>query len=402
MTPKLEPAAASEPPWFMEPTTFQRSQEWQFEELHRAPSVVETQIAQRVTGTSSRATLRDDYMCMAREMAAYIVEHRSYPDELLQRWIGGRCGTPTVVSWSQTHWIYARGVLDAPLNDELLDRVVQSLPVDKVPDARFFGIGARAKGSEAVVVLMEGNPSADLHMRGPDANGEVHLEGKLLESYLHLRAIINQGSVATQECRNESNEALPKFAFSCNMGSNDDQAWIELSGRVQDDASEYTVAQALAVKPQAPSTYRNPARPLPKADEPAEALIEAINTYRVAAHVPPLKYSEEQSRLLQEEYPKLFEIQTSLGAVSDSPVRERALQGQRIKGVIEHAEMEMLLTYAGDAHDWLASMMSLPSTRGLLMDPMGNVIALGTFEGRPIGFSGAVAVYTVREGRKRR
>jgi hypothetical protein len=85
-----------EPPAQSKKATPGRSERWDFIEVARASSAPERQLAEQYRKKVIIGQQSDEYMCVAREVAAHLAEYAALPDEILQRWMVGRCEAPDV------------------------------------------------------------------------------------------------------------------------------------------------------------------------------------------------------------------------------------------------------------------------------------------------------------------
>jgi hypothetical protein len=366
-----------------------RADQWEPADAFREPTSFERTVTERLTAGLGRAS-SDESACVARETAAFFGRYRALPDEILMQWITGFCGaaaTPLNTLWLE---------LDAPVAvlNPLGDSEAQWLAYLRPgPTNMRFGIGAHARGGKLVIVLSVALPQVEVHRLGPDANGIVHLEGRTLRDADVLHAVITHGTTGAASCSRDASVELPEFYVTCQMAPGDDQAYVDVlvgSGRML----EGPVAQVLARRPQVRS-YRRPRVRLPRRNDPAAALIDGINTLRVQAGLAALRSEPAEMRLMSSLFPAAFRADREQDGQSLNHFYDELHAGRAVAGVIRWSEIYEEIAYAGDASDWLARVLLLPSFRGMLLAPRAESIALMTHHEPGVGFGAAFATYSL-------
>jgi hypothetical protein len=373
-----------------------RADTWRFNQMERPPSAAERHLTRALQTELRESEPSDAYMCVAREVAAHLTTYAALPDELLQRWMVGRCGGTNVFYW--TGWSVAAlppGGLHSELPAELVKNLVPGL-IGPMPRSRAFGVGAQAVGPYAVFVLALAEPAAMARTQGPDASGNVRVDGKFLQPVEAFRAIINQGRTGTGSCAVDENVALPEFTLVCKMAPTDGEAWIDIVAASPGAFLEAPVAEVLAMRPDKRSSpYRRPFVRLPPTHDRVQALLAAINALRRRAGIPPLTFEPSQSSVVDAIYPRLFHVQVGIDDVTDEKLRMGLLAGRKVSGIIRSGRICLGIAYAGTAGDWLAARLVQPVSREVLMDPEAEVIALATHSDKAVGFGAAVITYSL-------
>jgi hypothetical protein len=392
--PAAPPAAPAATPSPIEKLGYVRTQEWTFKELSRPVSVPEQELVnayQRLL-TSMRPT--DEYMCVAREMAAHLAERNALPDETLQRWIAGRCHAPNVFYWTSSIVLYSDGtVLDGPLSKDRLESVTKGLPVPTTKQT-VFGVGAHPAGPNAFVVLVTSNPEASLSTKGPDAEGTVQIDGTFDGTFTWPRAIINRGVSGTAACNIDGRVRLPNFRFACKMDPEDREAWIDIVAGRPLDSMEATIAQVLARRPDAKPAYRAPHVHLPKSPDDTQALLAGINTFRRAEKLQGVRLAMDQTRLAQRMIPSLYRVAVNIDDFTDEKLRRELVVGKEVPGIIREARITVRIAYGGSAADWLAANLDQPVAREVMIDPDAELVAIATYRD-PLGFGATLVTYSL-------
>lgn len=157
---------------------------------------------------------------------------------------------------------------------------------------------------------------------------------------------------------------------------------------------EGPVAQVLARRPQVRS-YRRPSLRLPRRDDPAMALLDGINTLRAQAGLAALRPEPAEMRLMSSLFPAAFRADVEQDGESLNRFYDELHAGRAVAGVIRWSEIYEEIAYAGNASDWLARVLSLPSFRVMLFAPRAESIALMTHEEPGVGFGAAFATYSL-------
>jgi hypothetical protein len=184
-------------------------------------------------------------------------------------------------------------------------------------------------------VLSASKPVVDVFRTGPDAEGVVRLQGRVRFASERVGATIGQGTTASKGCTCDEDAEPPEFDCWCQMATDDAEAWVEL---LTSQGGFYgPFATVRARRAGAPRSYTRPTVRLPKRDDDATALVDGINVLRKkAGHI----------------------------------------------------------ARAGNAADWLAFELMLPTSRRFLLDARAESIALVTHHDPAVGFGAAFGVYS--------
>ena len=375
-----------------------RAMSWQFKELDGPKNDLETQLGDAFLRTIEGASSSPEYDCVAREMAAFYARYRASPDELLRRWMVGRCKAPDVFYWNSWLDIYLNGgAISVPFTAPELDAVVPKLITPHPPPkVTSFGVAMRAVDADAVAILVTADPPGTAHASVPDAQGALRIEIGFPQSQYTVRAVMNQGETASVNCQSDPTTDPSRYAFSCQMAASDNETWIEVLAATNRGDLERPTVDILAERPAAThADYRKPYVVLPPAANTADALLAGINGIRARAGAAPLRLATAQSRAVQEIQKAIFQIQADMDDDADNQVRTELLRGRAVDAPIFSARITLGIAYKGDAGDWLAARMVQPSSRETLMDPDADLLALATHGDPRLGFAVSAATYTL-------
>jgi len=367
-----------------------RADHWEPADAFRKPTPLEQTVLTRLLAALGDEAASDESACVARETAAFFGRYRALPDEILMQWLSGFCGAsqrPGATEWVE---------LDGPVEESnpLGSWETRWLDVLKRagPNLR-IGVGAHSRASKLVIVLSATIPNTVVHRLGPDENGVVRLEGRLLRDADTLRAVINRGATGAAPCSRDTSVELPEFYVTCQMATDDAQAFIEVVAG-QGHMLEGPVAQVLARRPDVHG-YRRPNVRLPRRDDPATALVDGINTLRAQAGLAALRPELAEMRLMSSLYPAAVRADVERDAETLNHFYDELQAGRAVAGLIRWSATCHELAAAGNASDWLAKVLSLPSFRELLLAPRAESIALMTRDEPGVGFGAAFATYSL-------
>ena len=364
-----------------------RVERWDLLDAFRAPSELEQGIAVRLAGASGWPLASEAEACVAREVATFFGRYRAIPDEILTRWISASCGEPDVpalVDWLEfderdPHPVTAAIGRWAPF-------------LASGGEGTHFGVGSHTRGGRRVLVVTASKPVVDVFRSGPDADGVVRVQGRVRFETDRVGAAIGHGLTGGSGCSCEEDDELPEFDCSCQMAQGDEEAWIELLS--SEGASSGPFATVLARRPGAPGTYHRPNVRLPRRDDDATALVDGINVLRRKAGLDPLRREAEQTRLAQSLYSAMFKTDGKVDGPTQARFLEELHVGRAVAAPIRGSGVQQHIARAGNAADWLAFELMLPTSRGFLLDSRAESIALVTHHEPALGFGGAFAAYS--------
>ena len=373
--------------------TFERVDAWQHVDLARPSTIVEQQLKRSFEKAFASAQYSKAYTCLARERASFFERYRGYPNEELEQTMLGRCGVGVVGKSTRRTYFSDGTLLDGPLSDETLADIVQKLP-QGLPAFTVFGVSARYDGPNALLWLETATPNATMYVGEPDEERDVRVHGEVLGEFSQASAVINQGAVGVADCEPDYTEPWPKYAFTCPMALGDDEAWISLLATSVGAVSETVLvdlpAHATGWTP--PREYHRHSVALPDAVDARSALFTSINAMRQKAGSPALRLAEEESRRIQAIYHQQF-VRNAAGDWTNLRFLLDALRGERIGAAVSWGRLANGIAFDGDASDWLAYQLMLPTPRATLMTEMVDEIAIATDGDPGVGFAAAAAVY---------
>lgn len=340
-------------------------------------------LARRLRGAGHRATLAGQ--CVARALAEFFVQHGGPPDSEVKAYVLGKCRAPWAIV--SIGWFMSKP--DGPVKDwrakveprmqALIDRVA----VGKGP--RSYGLAMAKDAGTVAMVLAYGPTLVTLHaVERKDYGAKYRVRGRVKRAE-SLLMHINRGPYQVERCRLSSKVTLPEFSAECTADPRDDETWIQLGafdgdGTVGQSLVRILVSPSLAP----PKTYRAASlglRPSPiRSNEDLERRVSAaVRFVRAKAGLKPLEIDVGQSEVAESLAPYFF------GAPKGAPgraIRETITSGLRAgwrvgASVTYGAFVASLLTTTKDDRAILASLLSRPFARRVLVDPDVNRIAIG-------------------------
>jgi hypothetical protein len=368
-----------------------RVDHWEPADAFRTPLPLEQRITSHLDAALGLPRSNDELACVAREVATFFGRYRAHPDEILGQWLAGWCGCtrPPILAWMELE--APPGETLEPLLSEVERQWTDGLR-QQGADMR-FGVGQGARGSKIVVVIAADVPSLEVHRLGPDAEGVVRLEGRLLDEADVIRAVINRGPTGVAACERDTGVELPAFDLSCRMASEEDQAWIQIvagTGRMLEGPVGAILARKAAAR-----AYRRPLVRLPARKDPKSALLDGINVLRTQAGLQALVPEPAEARLMQSLYPAAFAADLERDAETTSNFYEELFAGRAVSGPIRFAATFHEIARAGDASDWLAKALLLPTGRQVLLMSRLETIAFVTYRDPAVGFGAAFGAYSL-------
>jgi hypothetical protein len=370
---------------------------WKFRELERPVNALERGFEAPLRAALNGARWSDEYACVAREIAAFDAEHDALPDDMLQRWMAGRCGAPEAFFWVSRINLFDVGTdYGVPLSSALTQQMLTFLVPPNTVRANQFGFAVHNAGNFTIGVLTHADVAAvNVHAQAPDAQGNVRIEGEFTAPYHESEALINQGTIGTGWCTAAEALRMPRFGFVCPMAPADDEAWVEI--RAGDDTNFLDRSlDVLAERPTARhADYHKPYVSFPDAVYTDSALVRTINELRAQAHASPLRFSEPEGRLIRQLQKQVVEEQVANDGDFDLQIRKELLAGRAIQEPILSAQVTLGVAYRGDVGDWLGARLVEPTSRALLLDSNADVLALAGYTDPETGFGASVVAYSL-------
>jgi hypothetical protein len=171
--------------------------------------------------------------CVAREVGLFYLRTRARPPGLLQQFLTAACGAfVPQVGYS----MYGGGIPAAASDDQVLARwrpaiksdLMAPLPAAATEAGFWYG---RSRGRDrAIAIVCYASPRARVTALAlvPDAQGNVTLDGELLEAADFVEGFVNQGRFGVQRCALDAGVTRPRFRAVCHVADGDTAAWVQL------------------------------------------------------------------------------------------------------------------------------------------------------------------------------
>jgi hypothetical protein len=372
---------------------FKRVGEWRFVDLESPMTTVELQLKRHFERVFAKSQFSPEYTCLAREDGNFYEQYAARPEEYLGEQMAGRCRAPTASDWHNRTYFSDGTILDSPLSEATLTDITDRFAPLLRPFT-VFGVSARYNGPNMVVTIETAAPEATIQISEPDADCNVRVSGEVFGEFVRVNAVINQGEAGSAFCKQDDDVDLPKYAFTCSMAPDDDEAWISLSGS---DAQHWEVPLVELPAHRAgwipPKEYHRVRKPLPAQVDTRTALVTAINDLRRKIGRKPLLDAAAQSAFMQTIYQQAFKLNSAGDWTGDTQQRKQMLRGDRVSGVVSWGNVASGIAFDGDAADWLAYRLLFPINRITLMAPDAEAIAIAMQGDPAVGFGAAAVVY---------
>lgn len=327
-----------------------------------------------------------DMACVARESGRFILARGSRPPVGLQRYMGGRCGSPG--ARPRVSWLLGEAP-PAATEDQLLasSRARLTAMLDKVPAGRgqtTVGVWFGRSGKKVLVAVAVAEVDVDLEPLSfaPQADGTVVVSGMLPRPVERLEGLITRGRLDYAECKADPAVKLPRFSLRCAASGADPSAWVSLLvfepgqvlGMVQADflvfpqgkgTSSYARA-ALRAGPEAP-------------EDDAERFAFLLNGLRAERGLKPVVVSGGESRLARKIAPNYFASMYGLAPQKTADlVALGLLAGWEVNQVTREAYFSDAVG-TGDVSALLGEMIESPGARRTLFAPEVRAMAFGSY-----------------------
>ena len=349
--------------------------------------------------------------CVAHEIARFVLEFPGHvPSRRLRQFVAARCGSPIPMPHMQS-WNSDRK-LDAD-DAAMVAALQQKLAGPIAPQARNAGFAiARAEGQLAMVVVW-GDPKIELEPveRVVGAENAIELRGRVLFETDGVSGYVNAGAYGVRGCTNDPGVAAPRFALRCELASDDDAAWIQLTAAPRGRVLGSVVHALLALRnDEAARVYlprrsedagaeaSSPPATVPNGSATREAVFAQVNRVRQEAGLRPLVLAAEQSATANSVASALFAAFDS----EDEAAQQNAdgivlglMAGWDVRGgIIRGANVVALSDDTLDAVRWTLDALEQPIGRSNLLDPDARVLALGSLAaGKPTRLSAVALTY---------
>ena len=347
--------------------------------------------------------------CVARSLAAFVLEHRTRPDPGLQAYILAKCRAPWTTMSSG--WSLGGHPASAPMDawhQRVTPRLRKMLKRIDTESGRPLEIAlatVRVK-DRAISLLAYGRPAATISVAKPAVSGRAHVvRGRLLQPASAMTALINRGSLGVARCSFDPRVALPDFTVSCPFEKRNGETWIELGVLDADGINGTVVARLLtSAGGKASEVYKVPRRPIEagpvmSAGELGDRIIAAVNALRKRAGLTPLIVDPEQTATARELVPYYFAGQQGTATERHRTVELGLRAGWNVDGVVRYGAFTAAsASNAKDPSALLGALMSRPQARRVLMDPKATRAAVGAIWSAEHDFVGVgIATYVTMD-----
>jgi hypothetical protein len=329
-----------------------------------------------------------DMACVAREVGLFYLETGAQPNQSLQRFMLGRCGS----SAANLAVGFLRGDAPDDVPDEAVfakwgDQFRKMVEGQTANGQKLVGVWFGRKNGRAVAISAAGPRLAHLESMSTEMapDGKVILRGELLMQAATVRVVANRGRFGVYECMLDKSVVLPRFAIECSMSPEDESAWIELDAIPPGRILGKVAAMVLMRRPGGVAdkfvraTYIDP-HPIGEAGVTAPDVVAAVNEARAKAGLGPLQLEERESETARKVAPHYF---AAVVGVEEEMVADTValglLAGWDVAGLVSLGWFAPAwLTNSRDLGDLVSVALEFPSTRDVLMNPTVSRLAVGT------------------------
>lgn len=356
------------------------------EDKPREPSAPwEKPLASAVKKRGGEVVASEAMSCIAREVAAIIVEKGAFPAMNVRRFITARCGAPSAQVFFNA---WTRDVQGEVSEDKLFEEtkadvaklVEESLP--KGPSAAGLWFGRVKDKLVAFTAVQPRRVRLDPMPAVPEG-GKVVLRGELFEPTAFVRAVANRGRFGFSECKSDPTVALPAFSVTCEVSPDDPHAWIELAAFPPGRIVGHSVVQTMVFPAGKPSNeYRFRAAEDAPAVAPTAlpaALVSSINEQRQKAGLSLLSLEGAQSRTAQNLAPYFF---AAAAGQTEETLADKVVLGVRagwdVLGTVRFGEIASVTAPASASPAQIIDLaLEQPSARAALFAPETSRLAIG-------------------------
>ena len=189
------------------------------------------ELALQEVAPSLAGALSVDQQCIAREVARFFLERKSYPGNSLQAFIERRCGTTVPhVRLAGLSGEVPEGMSEAEWISQWKADLGKQAAALGGPDVA--GLAVLREGTRAVMVLTSGELGANLEAPVPlvSPGATVVIRGRLARGGAErIEAVINKGALDVAQCKTLGALTPPAFAFECPVEAGDARTTLEVA-----------------------------------------------------------------------------------------------------------------------------------------------------------------------------
>ncbi len=324
--------------------------------------------------------------CVAEQIAQVVGTTGTYPDQRMQRFLFGACGSPVNHGGFASWWVDGVEALDddklvAQYQDDLRQMLEGAIPAQGQ-----VGVAAVRVAAKFTVIVARTNMADTIEpfapVPGPD--GKVVVRGRVQKPYEVVRGMVNQGPFGVARCEKNPDVRLPQFEMSCPVTATDATAWMVVSGfekgRMIGDG---VVNLLLRPSGQAPTKYQRtdyvPSAPRAKdPDQFALQFVDALNVVRGKAGVGKVEAVSSQSDMAHRLSPHLMKALVDDDKERAEKVMMGFLAGWDIEAPVVNGSVDWVTTYGeDDIADLMATALAWPEGRFTLLNPEYDLLAVG-------------------------
>jgi hypothetical protein len=361
--------------------------EWQPGEASAEPATEAEAVIQRVATAKKQSVVIDPALgCAAREVARFYGKYKAFPDQQLQAYMAGVCGSNTP-GFGVTVWeTPVDSVADAAPRNEWHQHIAKQLSEWLPPTMNQAGAAQLAEGGNVVFAVAVGTSSITWEKLSTlvDEQGRVELSGRVNTPAAFVYGLGNVGAYGVQDCQSDPRVAAPRFRLFCQLDPADASAWVAVQvlppGRILAHGAGRILIrrEGVALGFNAPTKNTAPESVSGSADFSAR-LLSLVNETRAAARLPALKLAKRQSETSTHLTPHYFAGEEADSSTNDQ-IALGLLAGWDIQGsTIRNGDFySNALSGSLDTRRWLAFMLEQPTARKVMLAPMARAIAIGS------------------------
>lgn len=353
------------------------------------PSPFAALLRAQAAGTGGRVVVSESMQCVARELGRYLDRHEGAVPQPLTNFVMGRCGAQeTSVAHSTMTGTAPESATEAEIaarhRDELAPELAQLL--DPSRGSQNVGVWFGRDGAHMRLMFVAERRSAalDATPAAPDAEGQVTLRGRLLETAQHVTAQITRGDHDSAQCVFDPAVRLPRFQVRCPVRAGDAVARVEMSATPPGRLLSHVVLSAVVgAGRDASRTFDvmpdEPTRMARDAGQARDALLALVNEVRQRAGVQPVDLAPRQSETACRVTPAFFA--NSLGD-GDATENDRLALGMMAGWDLDAGMIHdgRFITMGGASDNnlarWIEWTLDRPAGRNVLLDRDVRQVAL--------------------------
>jgi uncharacterized protein YkwD len=361
--------------------------EWQPGEAAAEPATEAEAVLQQAATAKNRPVAIDPALgCAAREVARFFGKYKAFPDQQLQAYMAGVCGSSTP-SFGVSVWdTPVDSVTDAAPRSEWHQHIAKQLGEWLPTVVNQAGAAEVDEGGIRVFAAAYSTSSITWEKVSTlvDEQGRVELIGRVNTPAAFVYGVGNVGAYGVQDCQSDPRVAAPRFRMFCQLDPADSSAWVALQvlppGRILAHGAGRILIrrEGVALGFNAPTKNTAP-ESVSSSAEFSTRLLALVNETRAAARLPALKLAKRQSETSTRLTPHYFAGEEADSGTNDQ-IALGLLAGWDIQGsTIRNGDFySNALSGSLDTRRWLAFMLEQPTARKVMLAPTARAIAIGS------------------------